>query len=623
MKHLNSSDSEDEDDDDEEEEDEVSEGDFEEEEEEVEDDEDEVESDEEESSSDAAENGNDSSDSEDEVVSFKSSSEESEFEQRVEKITNGDDDRAMNDDTPLWNYRRRRKKKPPNSDSSSGENNSQKENQAENGVSTSVKLMKKSKLRKSLGSSSSLDNNCGTRSWKKQTEIPTKRLSSNNNNDDVDTNANEDLEGEAETAGGGTLGAIKAYKSDRYHSADTQTILYQFYREKTAYPRRPDFVHLEAATGLTYKRILYWFSNRRRRDGLANSKKKKDENSPKEEVVVKDLREKLERMRRMKKEEEEQKKVLAEFYGGVSPYPTKDDFKKLGQKTGLSAKRLMYYFSNRRRKDGIVNSKKEIKEKISMNNKADINGEKDVDDDDDDEQEVLINGNDVEHVVDSSPSMDEEAKFAETKKETETEAIANVASSKAVVDRITISEDSEGVIGSCKNGFRCFLCGKFSTSCRPNLLRHMRVLHKIHPKACKRACLLVYRKEVYWDHPCLAASKYKGVKKKSKSDATSTSTETEAETTADEKKRRTPPKFYSSRYRKLLKKLNNEKGRLNNNQREECLSDAMARSRFHRNGKLELVMVTADQFNAVQEFILGEDSLKAGTRGRVIKTYCI
>ena len=567
------------------------------------------------------------SDKDDEKVSFSNhsasntsssssnSSSDSEYEERpVKKIPNGNGKRKKKpkDDELLWDFRRRRKKRS-NSASSSSE--------ASESPSSSMNLLREA-LERGRHKDVEEVSHLGTRSWKKEAAIVASRCVTNNN----------------ETC-------IKEYKSDRYHSTDTQSILYSFYREKTPYPKKNDFEHLEKATGLTYKRILYWFSNRRRRDGLANSKQK-------QQPQTSDLREKLQSIRKRKEDMKkpittEQKAVMAAFYQDRTPYPTKEDFEVLGSETGLPMKRLLYYFSNRRRREGIVNTKKpkiesneDVKEQKELQAEEDLDNlktQEDVDDfkteEDQSQEESVSQGEenqepiskeheeilskfyenvspypkrkDFQELIEQTDLSKERLKFyfsrrrrkegvKNAKKQRnqarEKDAKDDDKSSKAEIveahKSAKVEIGTEDVIGSSLNGdFECFLCGKYSSRKRPYLLKHVREIHRVSPKVCKRGCFKVYRKDAYWDHPCLA-SKMKKAK-------------TKPQETLNKKKE--PPTFYSSRYRKLLKKLNNEKGASKN--KKECLSESVARSRFLRNGKLELVMVTGEQYQAVLDFL--------------------
>jgi hypothetical protein len=60
------------------------------------------------------------------------------------------------------------------------------------------------------------------------------------------------------------------------------------------------------------------------------------------------------------------------------------------------------------------------------------------------------------------------------------------------------------------------------------------------------------------------------------------------------------PQFFSRRYKNLLAHLGSR------TRKDQSLDEVAAGSPFQRNGKLELVMVNASQFNAVQEFINGD-----------------
>jgi hypothetical protein len=362
--------------------------------------------------------------------------------------------------------------------------------------------------------------------------------------------------------------------------------LYEFYVNKP-YPTRADFIDLERSTGLTQKKLLYWFSNRRRRDDIAVRRKPSPEkcgnknghsNKPeellsKEEKEKADLRKKLEEIRARKRVQEtteeeddheedmttqeadetegnesesarptalfkpksEEDKFLMEFYK-KDPYPRKADFPEMQERTGWDSRKIHNWFSNRRRRDGIVKSRSPRE-----------NGDKE----------------------DSGKIQ------------------------KEIVD---------GILADA-NDFSCRVCN-FITKCRPNLLRHLRKYHKLPPKHCKK-CRLVFLKPEYRSHSCF--SEASGQKRRHRS-RSKKPPDKEASPS-----RSKSPKCYSSRYKSLLKSLggkNHGSSKKDKRKRKKTkegldLQESLLSSPFHRNGKFEVVMVTGEQFDAVQSFLAG------------------
>ena len=221
------------------------------------------------------------------------------------------------------------------------------------------------------------------------------------------------------------------YKSDRYYDPGLNEYLEKKYNEDK-YPSKDGFRAMEVECGLAANKILYWFSNKRRRDkeciaAASKGRKKKLPGEVKSEV-----------------ETEEQKQILLAFFE-QNPYPSKEEFAKLEQDTGLGEKTIFYWFSNKRRKDkpdGFTSRK--IKK-------------------------------------------DDPESFEPTTVEA-------------------------GCIG-LGQGWRCLQC-QYSSHCRQNLFRHFRISHGINAKYCKK-CDKIFSKNEYFMHPCL--------KKKSPSSKNNTS----------------------------------------------------------------------------------------------------
>ena len=341
-------------------------------------------------------------------------------------------------------------------------------------------------------------------------------------------------------------------KSSRYYDPALSEFLEKKYSENK-YPSKDDFKAMESECTLTANKILYWFTNRRRRDKepIPSPSRGRKRNPPSTNHA----------------ETEEQRKALIDFFN-QNPYPSKDDLAQLERDIGMPRKKVFYWFCNRRRKEkpeGFV--KRKIK------------------------------------------------KTEEVYEPTTVEA---------------------GCIG-LGAGWRCLQCD-YGSNNRQNLFRHFRVSHSLSAKYCKK-CAKIFKKDEYFTHPCLknasngdCKSPLKGEArvmdlsdivvpkvfdsegescdektfknsflKHSLSDTSSSSDDDDAEPmytrTPTKAELKSPNKFYSGRYKELLTRLGSKANK------NADLHEVLERNRFHRNGKLELSMVTGDQFDAVLEFI--------------------
>ena len=175
--------------------------------------------------------------------------------------------------------------------------------------------------------------------------------------------------------------------------------------------------------------------------------------------------------------------------------------------------------------------------------------------------------------------------------------------------KIEVAEGS--AIGDASDAprYSCRLCKYVTETGRGNLLRHFRDTHKMKPKFCKR-CRLVYLKDAaFKSHaPCYEGQgRDNEVKAEEEEDSDDpevsfSSSSSSSPEKAKAKQQQQKPQFYSQRYKTLLDRLGAK------SRKDQSVDEVAAGSPFQRNGKLELVMVTQGQFNAVQDFIGGDDA---------------
>ncbi len=326
---------------------------------------------------------------------------------------------------------------------------------------------------------------------------------------------------------------------------------------------------------------------------------------------------------------DDRKAILYGFYHN-NPYPSKRDFAQLQKKTGMSPKSLLYWFSNRRRRDDIA-VKRTPKGNIDRNDEdakreqevldvkrrlAEIRAKKSAKRPQSSKRcaKLVENSADREPAKRGRPRISFPAKnpkkilleFYQSNPNPSKSQLQDLEKvtglpRKKIRDFISyrrrrdlkshqstndvqddqkedhgIPEDRvSGVIGSVKD-FSCLVCRTYRTDKRPNLLRHLRKVHSQKPKVCKR-CLFVFDKAAYRSHPCFLRSIQKQAKPK--------------EISAEQK-------HEQKRYRELLKNF--------------AVEDSMPKSGkgfFERNGKLEVFMVNHSQYKAVQRFIWGDTSI--------------
>ena len=479
----------------------------------------------------------------------------------------------------------------------------------------------------SLIRASKMDENVGTRSWKKVSP-EAKR----NNNVEISEGSREGASDESQRPDDPRFAD---YKSERYHSSDQLQILLAFY-EKNHYPCKEDFSALEIQTGLSPKKLLYWFSNRRRRNNdlakdTPNPRGRRPRSSQASSLsmaeITADSTSPLTGM--VKKEEraveevpiedaDDQKYFMLQFFK-TNPYPTKEEMRQIGDRIGLSEKKVFYWFSNRRRKDkpqGFV-SRKAKTEEASAERKPFAGST--TDDGSPIPEPNRQNSSSPGVTPSKSPRRSRNASATTpSKNDTENESNEN-APLEPQTPPAPRDEPVEGVIGSAVDGYFCRLCAYTTDTGRPNLLRHFRDTHKLRPKHCKK-CRLVYAKDLFEGHtPCLGGTKPEPCETDDE-DTEVTISPSAAKAAARARRCSTPdktqkPQFYSRRYKNLLKELGAKPGK------DQSLDEAVTApslSPFKRNGKLELVMVTKGQFNAVQEFILGDDTAQKVMVGRSI-----
>jgi len=438
-----------------------------------------------------------------------------------------------------WKYRRRKKEVLETSDEEMYEGMEVKH------------LRRTSQLSSSSSSSSSSDSSfanessdhLGTRSWSKQS---TRRVSGvSNGNDASHANSNKLLNGR---------------RSEKHMDEHTFKLLTDFYRVNP-YPTKKEFRQLEKTTGMTPKRLMYWFSNRRRRDGTAVRREKKEyafNGEDANERVLEQTSEEhqnspvVERKKKRKGRptglvshfEDRPRQILLEFYLS-KPFPTSEDLTALTESTGLERKKVRHFFSHRRAKEGLKSFEDKTFAEKTLEDKFN--------------EETVPN-----------------------KKETEEDG------------------DCGEAIGTL-DSFACLIreCD-YSTHCRWNLTRHLRGNHEIDPWACKQ-CFRFYRPEKAQSHECSPRKRKKRIIKEIKM-----------------KKRLLPKSLPQSKGDGSLKDLMGTLLRPPMGKKvaeEPGVDSAMASNAenalFRRSrGTLEVVMVNGDQYDAVQRYIRGTNMVR-------------
>ena len=181
-------------------------------------------------------------------------------------------------------------------------------------------------------------------------------------------------------------------------------------------------------------------------------------------------------------------------------------------------------------------------------------------------------------------------------------------------------------------GTRCSSCAYDG----PNILRHFKAIHDYSGKKCRK-CGHFWLKEQIDGHPC--AEQPSRMVERPRGKVTETSNTRVAATLTGQPKPRVttpikkvnkdadqkieyaeisklifktptkkdlsaPTQFYSRRYKELLSQFSPKKLSCND------LKDMMQSSRFLRNGKLDLNYITPKQLEAVQDFMIGDRSLR-------------
>ena len=563
-----------------------------------------------------------------------------------------------------WKYRRR-KKSPPDKTTTNrmakANNNQSNGKPSSDNCTTSEKYgddpqtSTEPKRRKSLIRASRLEqnteNNLGTRSWNKNKDAPTV-----NSEEVMEPPLKEEEEErvvkpEAGTSSGGIQ---KTSPSERYHTPEQMRIMLDFYRQKH-YPSKEDFLVLEQRTGLSPKKLLYWFSNRRRRkNDLAketpNPRGRRPHSSTSAAMKAELLPPLLPSVATSSHAEEttaaaavlsdpdDQKFFMVQFFK-TNPYPTREEMRQIGERIGLTEKKVFYWFSNRRRKEkpeGFVSRKQPQQPKDEGEGSASASGlspERPPRP----KLEAASSGpgsdssrtpspakrerfsspvGDLSH-QDSSFSTEERegggGRGGESLKLEEAESSVSDAADPGLGERpkkmadmkIEVAEGAAIGDASAAPRYSCRLCKYVTETGRGNLLRHFRDTHKMKPKFCKR-CRLVYLKDAaFKSHaPCYDGRDEVKAEEEEDSDdpEISFSSSSSSPEKAKAKQQQQKPQFYSQRYKTLLDRLGSK------SRKDQSVDEVAAGSPFQRNGKLELVMVTQGQFNAVQDFIGGDDA---------------
>ena len=576
-----------------------------------------------------------------ESTSSSSSSDDSSSSSESE---NGSEEAKRKDE---WKYRRRKKSPPDKTTRMAKANNNQSnikpssKNSTTSGrnrfdssdelatpesmSSSPEKAQTAPKRRKSIIRASRLDNsesNLGTRSWNKKPGDGTDSAVLNRETMDVplkEEETEEDgdraVEPEAEA---GTSGTNRS-SSERYHTPEQMRIMLDFYRQKH-YPSKEDFLMLEQRTGLSPKKLLYWFSNRRRRkNDLAKETPNPRGRRPHSSPVKVELPPPPATPSAVLSDPDDQKFFMVQFFK-TNPYPTREEMRQIGERIGLTEKKVFYWFSNRRRKEkpeGFV-SRKQPKDEESISperplrpkmetassgldsdsnrtpSRAKKQRDSSVPSDANDHQESPSSS---EREVDGGEIFKVEETVSETPEPVEADRPKKMADMKIeVAEGEAIGDASDAPRYSCR------LCKYVTETGRGNLLRHFRDTHKMKPKFCKR-CKLVYLKNAaFKSHkPCSNGTEAKAADK-DESDDPEVSFSSPERVTVKREQLSQKPQFFSQRYKKLLDRLGSK------SRKDQSVDEVAAGSPFQRNGKLELVMVTQGQFNAVQDFIGGDDT---------------
>jgi len=387
---------------------------------------------------------------------------------------------------------------------------------------------------------------------------------------------------------------VKIVRSKKHMDEHVFHLLTDFYRANP-YPSKQDFRKLEKLTEMSSKRLLYWFSNRRRRDGVAVKRppkdasrdqasdvdgdqdvrdtsdqdvsdfsEKKDDSDVSAEAVEESEASDVDRvpLKRKKKGRptgqvehfNDNRQILLDFYKS-NPYPNAAEVAALMEKSGLEKTKIRHFFSRRRGKDGITRE------------------------------------NHVKTEASSDSSSSEDARESDDG-DAEEEKPASV-------------EVPNGAVGTLDT-YACLLPNcDYSSHCRWNLTRHLRGQHDIDPWAC-RACQRFYRPEEATDHPCGPGLKRFNPKK---------TIETTKAVKATKTVKKLPKVLSPKASRKgdvslkdLMSSLSRpppgKKALEANGQKTKMVSYA-ENGLFIRNGRLEVIMVNGDQYDAVQRFMNG------------------
>ena len=191
-------------------------------------------------------------------------------------------------------------------------------------------------------------------------------------------------------------------------------------------------------------------------------------------------------------------------------------------------------------------------------------------------------------------------------------------------------EEEEESILPIGFGTRCSSCPYDG----PNILRHFQAIHRYKGKKCRK-CGHFWQIEQIEDHPCddqpnhfrerpqdlkerpLLQQSKKSIQREVDDDEEDEDIEEDEEEcyqveakfvfrAPTKQELKAPIRFYSRRYKELLSQFSPKK------LSKDCpgLSDLLQSSRFQRNGKLDLNYITPTQLEAVQEFMLGDRSVR-------------
>jgi hypothetical protein len=466
---------------------------------------------------------------EDEEVTFSTSADASDA-----SLTNGGKRKAPKDS---WKYRRRKKM---------------------NGESTpempSQPLRRSSRLSSSDSSSGESSDHLGTRSWSKQSSRRVSASSVNNGNIMPKKNNSN------------------GRRSEKHMDADTFHLLTDFY-QANPYPTNKEFLTLEKKTKMSPKRLMYWFSNRRRRDGTAVRRVKKDvpdsSNDVSEDLFAKDLGQVdenkvgkdqsavgqqrgldepslVEAKTNVKKKrgrplgsfsslDSSSRRILDDFYHS-NAFPSSSDIRTLVQSTGLDGKKIKYFFSRKRARDGLSNDVEKAVGPLNMGPPRESN------------EDGVASG----------------------------EAIGTLDTFACLIDKCD-----------------------YSSHCRWNLTRHLRGNHDIDPWACKR-CMRFYRPGEATNHPCGTATKVQVKKVGTSSEKPCPSSSASASSSRSKGDGSIKDLMSSLSRAPSGKKVAEAAGV------DTVMVSYAENSLFRRSGgRLEVVMVNHDQFDAVQRFIQG------------------